>query len=216
MTTLAQLTTQIQDYTENRETRFVATIPTFIRHAEQRILNTGDLPNVRKTATRTVVLGTQYVGLPTDFISAFSVSVQPTGGMAHYLIHKDINFIREAYPSAAIQGLPEIYAQYDDANMMIGPAPEQSYVFTLNYFAKPASLIDAPVDTETWLSKNFSSALLYASLVNAYVFMKGEEDVITQYEKAFGEQMQLLDNVATNRTRKDAYRSGQKRTEGGQ
>jgi hypothetical protein len=210
--TLTELTNNIERFCENTEAQFIAAIPTFIRAAEERTLNTASIPAVRKTSTKTITSGTSYIGLPTDFISAFSLSVTPASGIASYLLNKDINFIRAAYPNTATLGVPQVYAQYDEDNILIGPSADASYSLELNYFAVPTSLVDQPAGT--WLSQTYGTALLYGALINANVFMKGEADVQAQYENQFLAQFTSVDDLAKNKARKDAYRSGQQRTEG--
>lgn len=214
MTALSDLTTKIQQFCETTETTFVANIPTFIRASEERILNTADLPALRKTSTRSIASGIKYVGLPTDFISAFSVAITPASGVTSYIENKDINYIREAYPNSTTQGVPTVYALFDDTNMLIAPTADATYTLELNYFAKPASLVDNA--SGTWLATNYNAALLYGALVNANAYLKGEQDIQAMYETQFQAHLLPLVNVAKNKTRKDAYRSGQQRTEGPQ
>jgi hypothetical protein len=213
MTTLAELTASIEDFAETREASFISNIPLFIRAAEERILNTVTLPAQRRTSTRSIAANVQYVGLPADFISAFSLAII-SGGITTYLSNKDASYIREAYPISAGTGVPVVYALFDDANLLIAPTTNAVYTMELNYFAKPESVVDNP--TGTWLSINYSAALLYASLLNANVYIKGEADVQQMYEAMFTAHMMPIADVAKNKTRKDAYRSGQQRIEGGQ
>ena len=212
--TLTNLTDSIKSFCENTEASFVAAIPTFIRAAEERILNTATIPAVRKTSTRSMPVNTQYIGLPGDFISAFSLTATPAVGTPIFLLNKDPNFLREAYPNSATAGTPQVYAQFDEANIMVAPTLDATYTLELNYFAKPDSLVDNP--TGTWLGNNFSAALLYGCLVNANIYMKGDDALQAKYEAQFLAQFTQVDDLAKNKARKDAYRSGQRRTEDAQ
>jgi len=201
-----QLTQAVKDYTANTETTFVSQIDTFIRQAEERLRNAVQLPVIRRNSTGTLTASNQYLTAPSDFLSVFSLSVTDGSGDSNYLLNKDVNFIRQAYPSASTEGLPRFYAIFDEDTFILGPTPDTGYSVELHYFAEPGSIVD---NATSWLGDNAERALLYASLIEAYTFMKGEQDLIANYEKQFQESLVLLKNLGDGKNRMDAYRSGQ-------
>jgi hypothetical protein len=201
-----QLTQAVKDYTANTETTFVSQIDTFIRQAEERLRNAVQLPVIRRNSTGTLTASNQYLTAPSDFLSVFSLSVTDGSGDSNYLLNKDVNFIRQAYPSASTEGLPRFYAIFDEDTFILGPTPDSGYSVELHYFAEPGSIVD---NATSWLGDNAERALLYASLIEAYTFMKGEQDLIANYEKQFQESLVLLKNLGDGKNRMDAYRSGQ-------
>lgn len=203
-----QLTQAVKDYTANTETTFVSQIDTFIRQAEERLRNAVQLPVIRRNSTGTLTASNQYLAAPSDFLSVFSLSVTDGSGNSNYLLNKDVNFIRQAYPSASTEGLPRFYAIFDEDAFILGPTPDSGYSVELHYFAEPGSIVD---NATSWLGDNAERALLYASLIEAYTFMKGEPDLIANYEKQFQESLALLKNLGDGKNRMDAYRSGQLR-----
>jgi len=202
----AQLVTAIQDYTENQFT--TTDINTFIDNAEQRIYNSVQLPAIRKNVTGNTSSGNKYLSLPNDWLSAFSLAVIDDDDNYQYLLNKDVNFIRAAYPSPDDTGLPEYYAIFDQNTLILGPTPDQNYEMELHYFYYPASIVTAGT---SWLGDNFDSALLYGSLLEAYTYMKGEADVYAAYQKRYDEAMEMLKQLGDAKNRQDAYRSGQVR-----
>ena len=202
----AQLVTAIQDYTENQFT--TTDINTFIDNAEQRIYNSVQLPAIRKNVTGNTSSGNKYLSLPDDWLSAFSLAVIDDDDNYQYLLNKDVNFIRAAYPSPDDEGLPEYYAIFDQNTLILGPTPDQNYEMELHYFYYPASIVTAGT---SWLGDNFDSALLYGSLLEAYTYMKGEADVYAAYQKRYDEAMEMLKQLGDAKNRQDAYRSGQVR-----
>ena len=182
-----QLTQAIKDYTENTEATFVANIDDFVRQAEERIFRDVIIPELKKNATGNVSEGNQYLGRPSDFLATFSLAVSSNGEYT-YLLEKEVNFIREAYPSAATRGLPKYYAIFDgdaassDGNFIIGPTPDASYSMELHYYYDPPSIVTA--DT-SWLGDNAEATLLYGSLIEAYTFMKGEPDILQLYQQRY-------------------------------
>ena len=212
--TYAELCTAIQDYVEN--TFSTTQLNLFIEQAEQRIYNSIQLPDLRKNVTGVITLHNKYLQCPNDFLSAYSIAViDPTSGEYTYLLNKDVNFIREAYPSPTSYGTPKYYAIFgprsDDVNeltFILGPTPDVQYETELHYFYYPPSIVDAGT---TWLGENFDSALLYGSILEAYVFLKGDDSIMTQYRQRYEEAMNLLNTLATGKDRGDAYRNGQAR-----
>jgi hypothetical protein len=204
----AQLVVQIQDYTENTFT--TTDINNFIQQAEQRIYNTVQLPALRKNVTGTLSIGNKYLAMPTDWLSTFSLAVINTANEYSYLLNKDVNFIRQSFPDTDTDfyGEPQYYAVFDNATFIVGPTPDANYSAELHYFYYPESIVTAGT---SWVGNNFSSALLYGSLLEAYTYMKGEKDVLDNYRNRYDEAMLLLKQLGDGKNRQDAYRSGQVR-----
>jgi hypothetical protein len=205
-----QLVTEIQSYVE--DTFQTADINTFITQAEQRIYNSVQLPALRKNVTGTTTAGNKYLAMPTNWLATFSLAVINSANEYTYLLNKDVNFIRQSYPDtdSDFYGTPAYYAVFDSTAFIMGPTPDASYSIELHYFYYPES-ITTVTGGQTWLGDNFSSTLLYGSLLEAYTYMKGEADVIAQYQKRYDEAMVLLKQLADGKDRQDAYRSGQVR-----
>jgi hypothetical protein len=182
-------------------------IDTFIQQAEQRIFNSVQFPNFRKNQTGTLTANNKYLEAPPDFLASYSLAVI-TGGSYEYLLNKDVNYIRAAYPSPTDTGLPRYYAQFDDNTFILGPTPNAAYTVEMHYFFYPESIVTAG---NTWLGDNFDSALLYGALVEAYTYMKGEADIVAAYNKRYEEAMILAKRLGDGMERRDAYRSGQVR-----
>jgi|TARA_B110000503_G_scaffold75941_1_gene117269 hypothetical protein len=205
-----QLVQSIQDYTQNEETSFVSNIPNFVQQAEERINRSIMIPELRKNATAATTSGNQYVARPIDFLTAFSFAVVDGSGNSQYLIDKDVNFIREAYPSASTQGLPKYYAQFDgdygsdEGNFILGPTPDADYNVELHYYYDPESIVTAGT---SWYGDNAEAALLYGSLIEAYTYMKGEPDLISLYTGRYNEAMGQLTGIDI-RSNRDDYRNG--------
>ena len=204
----AQLVVQIQDYTENTFT--TTDINNFIRQAEQRIYNTVQLPALRKNVTGTLSIGNKYLAMPLDWLSTFSLAVINSANEYSYLLNKDVNFIRQSFPDTDTDfyGEPQYYAVFDNATFIVGPTPDANYSAELHYFYYPESIVTAGT---SWVGTNFSSALLYGSLLEAYTYMKGEKDVLDNYRSRYDEAMLLLKQLGDGKNRQDAYRSGQVR-----
>jgi len=209
------LSNAIQAYTENTEANFIAEIPVFVQQAEQRIYNSMQFPSIRKNVTGLVSPSAPYLGCPIDFLAVYSIAVIDGTGAYEYLLNKDVNFIRQAYPVPTDTGLPRYYALFgpqsgnaDELTFMLGPTPDTAYTVELHYFYYPQSISTAP-DGQTWLGDNFDSVLLYGSLVEAYTYMKGETDMMTLYNTKFMEALALAKRLADGMERQDAYRSGQ-------
>lgn len=202
----SELVAAIQDYTENQ---FSTTdINTFIEQAEQRIYNSVQLPALRKNVTGSVTSGNKYLTCPTDWLATFSLAVIDDDDNFEYLLNKDVNFIRSAYPSPDDTAKPEYYAQFDQNTFILGPTPDQNYSVELHYFYYPASIVTAGT---SWLGDNFDSALLYGALLEAYTYMKGEQDIVALYKQRYDEAIMLLKQLGDGKNRQDAYRSGQVR-----
>ncbi len=208
------LSAAIQAYTENTEADFVANIPVFVTQAEQRIYNSVQFPSIRKNVTGSMTTNNKYLQCPTDFLSVFSLAVINASGEYEYLLNKDVNFIRQAYPQPTDTGIPRYYALFgprsDNAaelTFILGPTPDAAYSSELHYYFYPPSISVAPFTS--WLGDNFDTVLLYGSLVEAYTYMKGEVDMMGLYNQKFIEALALAKRLGDGLERQDAYRSGQ-------
>ena len=213
-----QLSDAIQAYTENTEANVIAEIPVFVQQAEQRIYNSVQFPSIRKNMTGVVSTSTPYLSAPSDYLATYSLAVIDGSGNYEYLLNKDVNFIRQAYPSPSDTGLPRYYALFgpsvtgstisDYLTFILGPKPDAAYTVELHYYYYPESITVA-ADGQTWLGNNFDSVLLYGSLVEAYTYMKGETDMMQLYNTKFMEALALAKRLGDGMERQDAYRSGQ-------
>ena len=198
----------------------MANIPVFVTQAEQRIYNSVQFPSIRKNVTSTIAVNTKYLDCPLDFLAVYSMAVIDASGNYEYLLNKDVNFIRQAYPQPTDKGTPKYYALfgptvltsviYDELSFIIGPTADASYGVELHYYYYPESITVA-ADGQTWLGDNFDSVLLYGSLVEAYTYMKGEQDMMALYNGKYQEALALAKRLGDGMERQDAYRSGQYR-----
>jgi hypothetical protein len=229
--TYTELITAIQTYTENTfpsttlaDSTVVSSttqLNRFITQAEQRIYNSVQFPSLRKNVTGSVTTSNKYLSCPDDFLSTYSLAVVDASGNYEYLLNKDVNFIRQAYPNPTTDtGLPKYYALFgptvntstitNELSFMVGPTPDASYTVELHYYYYPVSITLAS-SGQTWLGDNFDTVLLYGSLVEAYTYMKGEQDIITLYDTKYKEALALAKRLGDGLERSDAYRSGQAR-----
>lgn len=222
--TYTELVAAIQSYTENYEQEFVSYIPTFIRQTETRVYNTVQVPALRANKTGILTAGNKYLSAPGDFLAVYSMAVIEDYGTIdetyHYLLNKDVNYIRAAYPTPADTGLPQYYAIFgpatssnvvtDELTFILGPTPDSGYTVELHYYYYPESITTA-ADGRTWLGDNYDPVLLYGSLREAYLFMKSEADLIQNVEAKYNEAMGQLKRLGDGMERQDAYRSGQVR-----
>jgi|TARA_R100000951_G_scaffold106317_1_gene100815 hypothetical protein len=211
-----ELVQAIKDYTENEETTFVSQIPTFVKQAEQRIYRAVTIPELKKNVTGTLSSGDKYLARPTDFLTVLSLAVVDGSGDYSYLLDKDVNFIREAFPSTSTQGLPLFYGQFDgdafsgssetsSGNFILGPTPDANYAIELHYYYDPPSIVTSGA---SWLGDNADTTLLYGSLVEAYTFMKGESDMLQLYASRYKEALGEL-SVVDVKSKRDIYRDGE-------
>jgi hypothetical protein len=229
--TYTELITAIQTYTENT---FPATtladstvvssttqLNRFIEQAEQRIYNSVQFPSLRKNVTGNVTSTNKYLSAPDDFLSTYSLAVIDGDGKYEYLLNKDVNFIRQAYPNPTTDtGIPKYYALFgptvtgsaitNELSFIVGPTPDASYTVELHYYYYPVSITLAS-SGQTWLGDNFDTVLLYGSLVEAYTYMKGEQDILVLYDTKYKEALALAKRLGDGLERSDAYRSGQYR-----
>jgi hypothetical protein len=216
-----QLTAAICDYTQNFEQDFVANIPVFVQQAEQRIYNTVQFPSLRKNVTGTLTASNKYLSAPGDFLAVYSLAVVDATGAYEYLLNKDVNFIRQAYPTPTSTGLPKYYALFgptttnnpspvitNELSFILGPTPDAAYTVELHFYYYPES-ISVAASGQTWLGDNFDSVLLYGALVEAITFMKGEADMVQLYNTKYTEALALAKRLGDGMERQDAYRSGQ-------
>ena len=203
--TFTTLKTAIQDYTQNSETTFVNNLSIIIKQAEDRILKSIQLPDFRKNVTGTLTDGNQYLSTPSDFLAPYSLAIDNSG--SEYLVFKDVNFIREAYPVASTEGIPKYYAIFDSNTFIVGPTPNANLTAELHYFYKPQSITESS-DGTSWLGTNAESSLLYGSLYEAYTFMKGEPDIMQLYATRYQEALKELKELGEGYDTTDNYRSG--------
>jgi len=205
--TYAQLQTAIQDFTENTETSFVSNLPIFIRGAEDRIFTLVDLELFRKNAAAQLTIGDPYLNVPTDYLAPFSLQIT-TANYQAFLEFKDVNFVQRYSIDYGSTATPKYYSIFDVDNFILGPTPNLTYDVELHYYYRPASLTAGAGSGTTWLSENAPNALLYGSLVEAYTYMKGEQDMLQLYEQRFAQEIQRLKDLAEARENSDAYRRG--------
>ena len=212
--TYAQLVVAVSDYCEN--TFDTTDMNTMIKQAEQRIYNTVQIANLRKNVTGTLTASNKYLACPDDFLSVYSLAIYPSGGGNYiYLLNKDVNFMRDAYPNPATTGTPKHYAIFgpqstnvNELSFIVGPTPNTAYGAELHYYYYPESIVTA---LTTWLGDNFDSALLYGTLCEAYTYMKGEPDMVALVNQRYVQAIALLKNLGDGKQRMDAYRDGQVR-----
>lgn len=219
--TYTELVNAIKAYTENYDTDFESYIDTFITQAEERVYNSVLLPNLRKNVTGTLTTGNKYLSCPSDYLATFSMAVIENYGTANetygYLLNKDVSFIRQAYPNPNDEGLPQYYAIFgptvtsnvitNELSFILGPTPDAAYTVELHYYYYPES-ITVSANGHTWLGDNYDPILLYGSLREAYLFMKGETDLIANVEQKYQEAMGQLIRLGDGLERGDTYRDG--------
>ena len=204
-----QLKANIADYCENTFTD--DEYATFTKLAEQRIYNTCQPPALRKNVTGTTTASNKYLAMPSDFLYTYSMAViDPVTGEYEYLINKDVNFIRQAFPFPAVSGKPTHYAYFDQNTFILGPTPNNTYTIELHYGYYPESIVTAQT---TWLGDNFDSALFNAAMIEAATFMKAEPDIVSLYNERYIQSIAFLKNMADGKLRQDAYRDGQVRVQ---
>tara|TARA_R110002110_G_scaffold225297_1_gene439331 strand:- start:69 stop:701 length:633 start_codon:yes stop_codon:yes gene_type:complete len=202
--TYADLRTAIQDYANNTGTSFVASVPTFVKQAEQRIYRSVNLPVNRKNVAGLMTDGNKYLAVPTDFLLPLSLSLTSSSNQV-FLLNKDANFIRSTYPNASTEGVPKYYGMFTDDTFILGPTPNANFVTELHYYYQPASIVDS---STSWLGTNADTVLLYGSLVEAYTYMKGDADIMQLYQQRYQEALDLLRAQAEGRMTGDEYRDG--------
>jgi hypothetical protein len=216
-----ELRQKIIDFAESDEPMFVDNINNFIRNAEQKIYNSVQIQYLRKNVTGAVTPNNKYLSTPLDFLSIYSLAVIRPNGEYEYLLNKDVNFIRQAYPSPADTGVPKYYAIFgptttadnpplltNELSLILGPTPNAAYAMELHYFFYPESIVTAGT---TWLGDNFDTVLFYGAMREASIFQRMEADLIANYEQKYNEAMTLLKQLGDGKQRQDSYRNGQVR-----
>ncbi len=214
--TYTELVAAIESYAQNYEADFVANIPLFIKQAETRVYNTVLIPALRKNVIGLTAAGNKYLACPIDFLSVMSMAVIDGTGNYEYLLNKDVNFLRASYPNPNTTGLPQYYALFgptvisnivtNELSFILAPTPDVSYNVEMHYYYYPESIVDAG---SSWLGDNYDPVLLYGALVEAIIYMKGEEDMVKYYQTKYGEALQQLIRLGGALERGDAYRDGQ-------
>lgn len=211
-----QLNQYLREYLENEEPTFVSLIPEFVRQAEMRIYRSVLLPEFRRNAVSSTAAGNPYLARPADFLSVFSMAVVDASGVFHFLYDKDMNFIREAYPSVSTTGRPRYYAQFVGSgpestagSFLLGPTPDAAYEVHLQYYYNPPSIVDTGT---SWLGTNAPTALLYGAILEGYTFLKGSPDMFAVYQKRYDEALAQL-GLLDVRSKRDSYRDGDMRVE---
>ena len=203
--TYAELKSLIQNYLENTETTFVSDLPKIIEQAEVRILKTVKLPVFRKNVEGSVTSGNKYLNTPSDFLNNYSLSITNSSNQ-EFLLFKDVNFIREAYPNASTTGVPKHYALFDNTTFILGPTPNATFTAELHYFYKPTSITAGAESGTTWLSTNAENALLYGAILESYVYMKGDLNLMQVYEKRYDQALARLKTLGEAENTVDSYR----------
>lgn len=206
--TFDELKQAVQDYTENDESSFVTNLPLFIRQAEERILKNVQLSLFRKNVTASATNGNQYLSCPSDYLAPFSLSLAGTDGDKFFLEFKDPSFLQTYTPDPTTTGSPRYYAVYDIGNFLLAPTPNAAFTAELHYFYRPASLTAGAGSGTTWLSINAEMALLYGSLIEAYIYMKGEQDIMAMYNNRFQEAIIGIKMLGEAKETTDEYRTG--------
>lgn len=208
--TYGELKQAIQDYTENDESTFVNNIPLFIRLAEERIMKNVQLNLFQKNQSLSMTSGDEFLTAPADFLAPFSLSIDVSGSK-EFLLFKDLDFLQSYTPDATTTGQPKYYAQYDVDTFIIAPTPDANYTVDIHYLYRPTSLTAGSDSGTSWLSENAEITLLYGSLVEAYTFMKGEQNLLGLYSQRFMEALSRLKNLGEAQETMDEYRYGQLR-----
>jgi|TARA_R110001592_G_scaffold222320_1_gene477476 hypothetical protein len=208
--TYAELVAAIKSYTESDFS--TVDVNLFITQAETRIYNTVQIAYLRKNVTGTITGDNKYLAVPDDWLDTYSLAVIDGSGNYSYLLNKDVNFIRESFPLPATTGLPEYYALFDDSAFILGPTPDTGYSVELHYYYYPLSITNNnTASNTTWIGDNYSTVLLYGSLLEANTFLKGEPDVMEEYQKRYDAAVGALKQLSEYKNRNDSYRAGQAR-----
>jgi hypothetical protein len=209
--TYTTLKTAIQDYVQSTETTFVNQLPRFILNAEERILKECQLDVFRKSVQGSVSSSNKFLAKPTDFLAQNSLSVVNSSSN-EFLLYKQVTMLQDYTPNPATTGVPKYYADWDDTSFILAPTPDSNYTMELHYFYRPTSITTSG-DGTSWLGTNAELALLYGALVEAYTFLKGEQDLLTLYDSRFQESIQWLKNLGEGLQTRDQYRFDRVRRE---
>ena len=214
----AELLSAVQSYSEATETSFVATIPTMVQNVERAIYQQVHLPALRKNQTGSMTTGNKYLAAPTDFLAPYALSIvvpavvgpPAVDAYQQFLLFKEVEFMREAFPDPTTPGAPSHYGLFDQSTFIVAPTPDVSYMAELHYFYYPESIVTA---STTWLGTNFPNALLYGTLVEAYIYLKGESDMLKNYQSIFADAMSQLKQLGDGQKRQDTYKVKPKKIE---
>jgi len=198
-----ELTALLQEYTQNYASEFVAALPSIIGLAEDRIYRSVQIPELKKNATSNLVAGTKYLNAPTDFLASYSMAVINTDGSYNYMLEKEVAFIGEAYPIPTSTGLPRFYALFNETTFLVGPTPNSSYQVELHYYYEPPSIVQTGT---SWLGTEAESVLFYGCLLEAYVYMKGDNDLMALYKGRYDEALARLKNLGEGLNKRDNFR----------
>lgn len=204
--TYAELSQAIQDYCQSTESSFVDHIPDFVRQCEEIVYANVQLPALRRNQTGNFTASNRYLSLPTDFLAPYSLSVNGSGSSYSFLLNKDVEWIREAYPDPTVTGVPKYYAIFDSGTVIVAPTPTSGYAVEIHYYYHPESIVTAGT---SWLGDNYDQVLLWGSLVNAYTYLKGEKDLIEFYDAQFKQGLAMLKKIGDGMSRQDTYRTMQ-------
>jgi len=197
-----QLSTLLQDYTQNYSTEFVAAIPSIVELAEDRIYQSVQIPALKKNQTSNCAPNIKYIATPNDFLAVYSFAVIADNNY-QYLLEKEVSYINESFPNTATRGIPRFYALFDDNTFIIGPTPSAGYDVELHYFYEPESIVTAGT---SWLGDNTESVLFYGALVEAYTYMKGEQDLVALYTARYQDALSRLKNLGEGFDKRDSFR----------
>lgn len=206
-----ELKTLVQQYLECEETTFNTNIGMFTRLAEEDIYRLVQIPDLVQTSTSNCINGTPYIPLPADFLSQYYMAIINSDGMYKMLLSKDHTFIRETYPNPSDIGEPRFFAVFNENAMILGPTPDQDYKIELNYFYFPPSLSDGGDAGITWLSENAEQCILFGTIIQGYIYLKGDQDVMKGYQDRYQSALAELKVIAEGRDRKDSYRKSDRR-----
>jgi hypothetical protein len=198
-----ELTALLQEYTQNYASEFVAALPSIIGLAEDRIYRSVQIPELKKNATSNLVAGTKYLNAPTDFLASYSIAVINTDGSYNYMLEKEVAFIGEVYPIPTSTGLPRFYALFNETTFLVGPTPNSSYQVELHYYYEPPSIVQT---STSWLGTEAESVLFYGCLLEAYVYMKGDNDLMALYKGRYDEALARLKNLGEGLNKRDNFR----------
>lgn len=199
----SELVALIQDYTQNYSTEFVAAIPSIVQLAEDRIYQSVQFPALKKNATSNFATSNKYLATPNDFLASYSIAVKSATGVYSYMLEKDVGFINEAFPNPSVLGVPRFYAIFDDSTFVVAPTPNANLEVELHYFYEPQSIVTAGT---SWLGDNVESVLFYGCLVEAYTYMKGDQDLTAVYRARYDEAMGRLKVLGEGSDKRDNFR----------
>ena len=221
--TLDNLRTDIRNYTEvSSNVLSDSVLERIIVNAENKITRAIDTDQSVFYATSNLIVGNRYVTIPDDLRAIRYVQLTDQAGNQFYLEQRDTSFIAEYYstPNTNAVDIPKYYANWDETFWVVAPTPDKTYAITLAYDKEPISITDttqptaAPAATNgTYLSNKYQDLLLYACLVNAYGYLKGPQDMLQYYTKAYSEAIESYAVEQIGIRRRDEYQDGEVRVQ---